>query len=132
MAVFILIDEGDSDQGRTITTQQLLGGLRRHGVDARRVAVPADTGSKVGTAYAIGELILHGTQTTVAIGAVAQVVVAFVKRGRKVVLEDGNERLEVDGVSAAQRHAIIEDWLRRHQPAPPDPAPEALPPDARV
>lgn len=113
MAVRILIDpEGPPDE-RLLAGQHFAAALHDEGVVVATAPTRPPRNAKIGGPAALGELILTGTLSTAAIAAVTRVIVAFAQRGHTVVIGEGTDRLEVQGVPAHQRKELVRVRLER-------------------
>jgi hypothetical protein len=68
--------------------------------------------SKSGAALTLGSLLVYGLLSPTAVVAFTKVIVAFLHRqsARKIIIEQGDNRIEIDGSSAAAQRAALEDW----------------------
>jgi len=111
--VFVNFDDKEGLAGRVSAVRILDDDLRRAGIPSEQVAESAPQESKSGLGASVAELLVSGVLSTASIGAFARIVIAFVNRGagRKVILEDGGERLELDAQPTREQRRLIELWL---------------------
>ncbi|MFC6088301.1 hypothetical protein Q5530_04540 [Saccharothrix sp. BKS2] len=108
----------DAPAGAAAATNLLLRELVRGArVDARPAPADLPEGAKSGAGATIAELVLNGTLSAAAAGAVASVVTAFVQRGsaRKVTIRTGEDEITVEGLDAGSQRALLEAWLRERE-----------------
>ncbi|WP_051764553.1 hypothetical protein [Saccharothrix syringae] len=108
----LLVDTpGGAASATNLLLQELVRGAR---VDARHAPADLPEGAKSGSGTTIAELVLNGTLSAAAAGAVASVVSAFVQRGsaRKITVKSGEDEISLEGVDAASQKALLEAWLR--------------------
>lgn len=105
---------GGAASATNLLLQELVRGAR---VDARHAPADLPDGAKSGSGMTIAELVLNGTLSAAAAGAVASVVTAFVQRGsaRKVTIRSGDEEISVEGLDARSQKALLESWLRERE-----------------
>ncbi|SFQ61305.1 hypothetical protein SAMN05421810_110217 [Amycolatopsis arida] len=83
------------------------------GVTVARPAAAVPDGAKSGSAAAIGQLALTGLLSAGTIAAVAQVVVAYLKRheGRSVTWQRGDRTITLTGHSTEEQLAVLRSLL---------------------
>ncbi|MBQ1049254.1 hypothetical protein KBX50_12380 [Micromonospora sp. C51] len=86
--------------------------LAREGVPLETAAVAGPEGSKSGTAVAAGTLLLGGALSVPVMRAVAQVVMAAMRRGLagRIKLQDGKRSIEIENASRDTERALVA-WL---------------------
>ncbi|GAA4886692.1 hypothetical protein [Saccharopolyspora cebuensis] len=108
MVTFALQD--DDPQRREEATHRLLGELRDLAVlRVDRVRGAVEEGAKAGAALEIGQLVLSGVFSTAALTAATKVLVARLQRegARQVVLGEGENRIEITGLSGKDQSAVV-------------------------
>ncbi|MGC5053160.1 hypothetical protein ACLQ2S_17095 [Micromonospora sp. DT48] len=111
----LVIEDGPSvDAARAATT--LGRELTRKGVPLETSAAADPDGSKSGTAVAAGTLLLGGALSVPVMRAVAQVVMAAMRRGLagRIKLQDGERSIEIENASRDTERALVE-WLTRSE-----------------
>lgn len=105
---FDLVDE-DPERLEELT-RMLLTELRELGeVRVDRVEGSVSEGAKSGLALQVGSLAISGVFSAATAAAFAKVMVARFDRAkaRKVTLEKDGEKVEIDGISAADQHVLV-------------------------
>lgn len=109
-----VLPEAQRDKQAVVEAAGLLcADLRREGVIAERThRVGRSPSSKSGAALTLGSLLVYGLLSPTAVVAFTKVIVAFLHRqsARKIIIEQGDNRIEIDGSSAATQRAALEDW----------------------
>jgi hypothetical protein len=108
-----VLPEADGDRQATAEAAKLLGAeLCRAGVAAQPAPVGPPPNSKSGAAVTFETLIVYALLSPTAAAAFTKVVVAFLNRqgARKIIIERGGDRIEIDGASAANQRAALETW----------------------
>ena len=74
-------------------------------------------GAKSGTLTTVGTLAVSGVFSSAALRALVGLVAEWRKRteARKVELIDGDDSLSVEGLSAKEQSALIDQWLGRRE-----------------
>jgi hypothetical protein len=95
--------------------------LTREGVPVARAGGPGPTGSKSGSAIAIGSLVLSGAVSAQIVRSITQVVLGAMRRGLagRIKLQDGDRKIEIENSSRETERALVE-WLTGSSTATPD------------
>jgi hypothetical protein len=98
--------------------------LARAGLPARPAGVVPPPGAKADVG-AVGSLVVDGLLSASAVAAFARVIIAFLTRdaARSIIIERGDERLEINGISAPEQRQVIEDWCATRGQPPADTKP---------
>jgi len=109
-----VLPETESDKRAVVEAVELLcADLRDEGVTTDRThrVAPSRT-SKSGAALTLGSLLVYGLLSPAAVIAFTKVIVAFLHRqsARKIIIEHGDNRIEIDGPSAVAQRAALEAW----------------------
>jgi len=111
----LVVEEGPGiDAARAAT---MLGReLAREGVPLADGAEAGPEGIKSGTAVAAGSLFLSGALSVPVMKAVAQIVVAAMRRGvaGRIKLQDGKRSIEIENASRDTERALVA-WLTRSE-----------------
>jgi hypothetical protein len=93
------------------------------------VAAPPP-GTRVVDVATIGEIVVTVASSGQALVALARALADWLARGRgrRVVLELGGDRLELDSASAQQQERLVEAFLARRRSPVPDASADADPP----
>jgi hypothetical protein len=106
--------EAERDKQAVAEAVELLcADLRREGVTAERTRrVGPSPNSKSGAALTLGSLLVYGLLSPTAVVAFTKVIVSFLHRqsARKIIIEHGDNRIEIDGSSAVTQRAALEAW----------------------
>jgi hypothetical protein len=113
-----------SDDADPETLEELTLELREEvlGLDVAAVdqpsAGPAPDGSRGVDAAALGTLLVTLTTPEV-LPSLLDLLKTWLsgRRGGGVRITLGGDTLELDNASRAERKALVDDWLRRHEPA---------------
>ncbi|MGH3721831.1 MAG: effector-associated constant component EACC1 [Pseudonocardiaceae bacterium] len=105
--------KADGDRRATAEAAILLGiELHRAGVTVQPATTGPPPNSKPGAAVTFETLVVYALLSPTAAAAFTKVVVAFLHRQstRKIIIEHGGDRIEMDGASAANQRAVLEAW----------------------
>jgi len=103
LAIRVLADEPGDEQRLDEQTRGLAADLRAIGGLAVRPAVAAaSAGTKAGASESIGYLIVSGLLSASTLGAVRDVIVAYLARSgaRRIDVTVGDKHVTIDGASA--------------------------------
>lgn len=81
----------------------------------RPASGPVPFGARGVAAMSITDLIVSGVFSAGTLGAVVRVLTQWIQRcgARRVVLEEGGDRLELDGLARSEQRELINAWIRR-------------------
>jgi hypothetical protein len=76
---------------------------------------PAPPGTRGGAGMSVTDLILSGVFSAGTLGALTRVLTEWIRRcgARRVILEEGGDRLELDGLARSDQRQLIDAWIRR-------------------
>ena len=115
--------EADADAD-AVELAELTGRLRRElaSADVERVegvsTGPPPEGTRGVDVGALGELLVTVAGSIPAIESAVQAIRGWLgrSRARRVVLQIGDDRLELDSATDEQQALLIRDWIKRHAP----------------
>lgn len=116
MPIVLDVEVSGDDFELAEAIQALLNQVLDAGIDARLPTTQPPENSKSSTATAIGQIVVTGLLSGASVGALTQILLAFMQRDRSVEIERDGERLKVAAVSRTERRKIIEDFLTRKLP----------------
>lgn len=108
-----ILPEADGDRRATAEAAKLLGAeLHRAGVAAQPAPAGQPPNSKSGAVVTFETLVIYGLLSSTTAAAFTKVIIAFLHRqsARKIIIEHGSDRIEIDGASAANQRAALEAW----------------------
>jgi hypothetical protein len=109
LTVQVIGDEGTDDRRLDELTRQLAGDLRAAGpLAVRPLTAPPPGLAKSGMVEQIGYLVVSGLLSATTIGAIRDVIVAYLARSkaRAVRITVGDREVTIDGASAADLSAV--------------------------
>ncbi|HEY7048545.1 MAG TPA: hypothetical protein VH373_15100 [Jatrophihabitantaceae bacterium] len=109
LAIRVLADEPVDEQRLDEQTRVLADDLRAIGGLAVRPAVAAaQSASKAGATESIGYLIVSGLLSASTVGAIRDVIVAYLarSRGRRIDVQVGDKQVSIEGASASDLSSL--------------------------
>jgi hypothetical protein len=116
VAVRISAEEDADREELTELTLQLQEELLELDIDGvEQPSSRAPDGAKAAGAVELGSLVV--SLGTGAISALVHTIQAWLHRSeaKSVVIEMGGDKLEIHGVSSEAEHALVRDWIKKHQ-----------------
>ena len=104
LAIRVSADEPVDEQRLDEQARALADDLRAiGGLTVRPAVAAAPTGSKAGTTESIGYLIVSGLLSASTVGAIRDVIVAYLarSRGRRIDVQVGDKQVTIEGASAS-------------------------------
>lgn len=111
LAIRVSADEPVDEQRLDEQARALAGDLRAiGGLTVHPAVAAAPTGSKAGATESIGYLIVSGLLSASTVGAIRDVIVAYLarSRGRRIDVRVGDKQVTIEGASASDVSTLTE------------------------